>query len=108
MREGNGVADLDGRTLWELVEKRAAASPDVLMSKDESGRTMTYGEVAKELGEPGSARAVGQALGRNPFAPVIPCHRVVGAKGELTGYGGGLETKRWLLENEGVLMPLGS
>jgi O-6-methylguanine DNA methyltransferase len=61
---------------------------------------VTYGELAARLGQPGASRAVGLANGRNPIAVVIPCHRVIGAGGALTGYGGGLERKRWLLELE--------
>jgi methylated-DNA-[protein]-cysteine S-methyltransferase len=72
------------------------------------GTTTSYGALAKTLGDVRSSRAVGLANGKNPIPIIVPCHRVVGAKGELTGYGGGLETKRWLLENEGVLIPLGS
>ncbi len=64
------------------------------------GRTQTYGEVAAAVGRPGAARAVGTAMARNPFPPVIPCHRVVGSDGTLRGYGGGLEQKRRLLEME--------
>jgi methylated-DNA-[protein]-cysteine S-methyltransferase len=64
------------------------------------GETMTYGEVARRVGRPGSARAIGSAVGRNPVGIVIPCHRVVGAGGALTGYAGGLDRKRWLLEHE--------
>ena len=64
------------------------------------GRTMTYGEVALHAGLPGSARAVGHAVGRNPLSIVVPCHRVVGARGVLTGYAGGLDNKRWLLQHE--------
>jgi methylated-DNA-[protein]-cysteine S-methyltransferase len=64
------------------------------------GTTRTYGELAASLGQPGAARAVGLANGRNPFAIVLPCHRVVGADGALVGYGGGLERKAWLLEHE--------
>ncbi len=68
------------------------------------GRTLTYGEVAVRLGEPGAARAVGQALGRNPFAIIVPCHRVVAAGGKLGGFsaGGGAETKRRILAIEGI------
>ena len=68
------------------------------------GRTLTYGEVAARLGEPGAARAVGQALGRNPFAIIVPCHRVVAAGGRLGGFsaGGGAATKRRILAIEGV------
>ena len=64
------------------------------------GRTMSYGEVATRAGRPGSARAVGHAVGRNPLSIVVACHRVVGRDGKLTGYAGGLERKRFLLELE--------
>jgi methylated-DNA-[protein]-cysteine S-methyltransferase len=64
------------------------------------GETAGYGELANRLGRPGAARAVGLANGRNPIAIVVPCHRVIGAAGALTGYGGGLERKRYLLELE--------
>lgn len=66
------------------------------------GSTLSYGDVAAAVGRPGAARAVGAAMARNPFAPVIPCHRVVGSHGQLTGYGGGLNMKRHLLEMEGA------
>jgi O-6-methylguanine DNA methyltransferase len=65
-----------------------------------SGTTTTYGALAKLLGRPGAARAVGLANGANPIAVVVPCHRVVGCDGSLTGYGGGLERKRWLIAHE--------
>jgi methylated-DNA-[protein]-cysteine S-methyltransferase len=64
------------------------------------GRTATYGELADRLGRPGAARAVGAANGLNPISIVVPCHRLVGADGSLTGYAGGLERKRFLLELE--------
>jgi len=65
------------------------------------GRTTTYGRIAAELGMgPGAARAVGTANARNPISIVVPCHRVVGAGGSLTGYAGGLDAKRWLLTHE--------
>ena len=66
------------------------------------GTVMTYGEMAAQLGKPGAFRAVGAANALNPIAIVVPCHRLVGANGNLTGYAGGLERKRWLLEHEGV------
>jgi methylated-DNA-[protein]-cysteine S-methyltransferase len=69
------------------------------------GETNTYGEIAKKIGHPTAARAVGRALGANPIPIVIPCHRVIGASGKLTGYAGGLERKIALLELEGVLTP---
>ncbi|WP_136709662.1 methylated-DNA--[protein]-cysteine S-methyltransferase [Agromyces sp. H66] len=66
------------------------------------GETTTYGALAERLGDRGLARRVGQAVGRNPVSILIPCHRVVGASGSLTGYAGGLERKRFLLELEGA------
>jgi len=68
------------------------------------GHLATYGEIAVRIGHPGSARAVGAALGANPIPIVIPCHRVVGANGKLTGYGGGLPRKEALLRLEGALL----
>ena len=64
------------------------------------GETRSYGEIASRIGQPGAARAVGLANGRNPIGIIVPCHRVVGADGSLTGYGGGVERKRALLELE--------
>ena len=64
------------------------------------GETTSYGQQAKWVGRPAAVRAVGGANGRNPVAIVLPCHRVVGANGSLTGFGGGLERKIWLLEHE--------
>ncbi len=64
------------------------------------GETRSYGQVAEQIGATGSARAVGLANGRNPIAIIVPCHRVIGASGSLTGYGGGLERKQSLLELE--------
>jgi methylated-DNA-[protein]-cysteine S-methyltransferase len=72
------------------------------------GQTVSYGEQARRLGlGPDSARAVGAANGQNPLPIVLPCHRVIGANGSLTGFGGGLHVKRYLLEHEGALLPLG-
>jgi methylated-DNA-[protein]-cysteine S-methyltransferase len=64
------------------------------------GETRSYGEIAREIGHPSASRAVGLANGRNPIAVIVPCHRVIGADGSLTGYGGGLERKRLLLDLE--------
>ncbi|MDF4252250.1 methylated-DNA--[protein]-cysteine S-methyltransferase [Streptomyces sp. WMMB303] len=64
------------------------------------GRTLSYGQLAERIGRPGAARAVGLANGRNPLSIVVPCHRVVGSTGSLTGYGGGIERKRHLLDFE--------
>lgn len=71
------------------------------------GATSSYSELARRLGDSRATRAVGAANGRNPIPIIVPCHRVVGARGELTGFGGGLDRKRWLLEHEGALMSLG-
>ncbi len=74
--------------VWELV------------ARIPYGRTQTYGELARDLGDPGLAQAVGAANGRNPLCVVVPCHRVIGAGGGLTGYAGGLPRKRFLLDLE--------
>jgi methylated-DNA-[protein]-cysteine S-methyltransferase len=68
------------------------------------GRTTTYGEIATDLGQPTASRAVGLANGRNPLAVIVPCHRVIGANGSLTGFGGGLPRKRWLLDHERTVL----
>jgi methylated-DNA-[protein]-cysteine S-methyltransferase len=70
-----------------------------------AGATTSYGRLAASLGMPKASRAVGLANGANPVAIVVPCHRVIGANGALTGFGGGLGRKRWLLEHEGCTMP---
>jgi methylated-DNA-[protein]-cysteine S-methyltransferase len=64
------------------------------------GETISYGELARRAGNPAASRAVGLANGSNPIAIVIPCHRVIGSNGKLTGYGGGLKNKRWLIDFE--------
>ena len=64
------------------------------------GRTRSYKDIAVAIGRPKSARAVGGAIGHNPIAIIVPCHRVIGSDGSLTGYAGGLDRKRWLLEHE--------
>jgi len=66
------------------------------------GEICSYGDLARRLDNPGASRAVGLANGRNPISIIVPCHRVIGADGSLTGYGGGLERKRWLLAHEGL------
>jgi methylated-DNA-[protein]-cysteine S-methyltransferase len=70
------------------------------LSEIDYGRTSSYGELARRFGRPGAARAVGAANGANPVAIVLPCHRVVGSSGTLTGFAGGLGRKRWLLDHE--------
>ena len=70
------------------------------------GATTSYGALARRLGDPRATRAVGAANGKNPIPIIVPCHRVLGVRGELTGFGGGLDRKRWLLEHEGALLRL--
>lgn len=67
------------------------------------GQTLSYAEIAKRIKNPKAVRAVGQAIGRNPISIVVPCHRVIGKNGKLTGYASGLDRKKWLLEHEGIL-----
>jgi methylated-DNA-[protein]-cysteine S-methyltransferase len=69
------------------------------------GVSCSYGDIAKAIRRPAASRAVGAANGRNPIAIIVPCHRVIGASGSLTGYGGGLPTKQWLLAHEAKLAP---
>jgi methylated-DNA-[protein]-cysteine S-methyltransferase len=92
------------RTTFDLP-LRAAGAPFQLrvweaLLRIPYGETASYGELARELGHPTAARAVGAANGRNPIAIVVPCHRVIGSNGSLTGYAGGLECKRALLDPE--------
>ena len=84
-----------GTPFQKAVWKALAAIP--------YGETRTYGEIARAVGRPTAVRAVGQANGQNPLPIVVPCHRVIGADGSLTGFGGGLPTKRALLELEGAV-----
>ena len=69
-----------------------------------AGTTVSYGTIADRIGRPAACRAVGLANGSNPIGIVVPCHRVIGANQGLTGYGGGIERKQWLLEHEGVVL----
>ena len=69
------------------------------------GKTSTYGQIAARIGRPGAVRAVGHAIGQNPISIIVPCHRVIGKDGTLTGFAGGLSAKAWLLEREGVTVP---
>jgi methylated-DNA-[protein]-cysteine S-methyltransferase len=72
------------------------------LRKIEGGTTISYAELARRIDKPRAVRAAGLANGQNPISIVVPCHRVIGSNGSLTGYGGGLERKQWLLEHEGV------
>ena len=126
-REGDGrgpAAELLGRVRQQLTEyfDRSRTTFDLpldppgttfqqqvwgLLRGIPYGTTTSYGELALRLGDPRATRAVGAANGKNPIPIIVPCHRVVGARGELTGFGGGLDRKRWLLEHEGALLMLG-
>jgi methylated-DNA-[protein]-cysteine S-methyltransferase len=91
----------------EAVEWRTAGTPFqrsvwTALTGIAPGQTLSYGALAARLGCPRSVRAVGLANGANPISVVVPCHRVIGADGSLTGYGGGIERKRWLLSHEGA------
>jgi methylated-DNA-[protein]-cysteine S-methyltransferase len=88
--------DMQGTAFQQNVWRALLAIP--------SGRTTSYGEISRSLGRPQAARAVGAAVGRNPVSIVVPCHRVLGTSGTLTGYAGGLERKSALLRLEGALM----
>ncbi|MCT9869543.1 methylated-DNA--[protein]-cysteine S-methyltransferase [Paenarthrobacter aurescens] len=92
------------RTLFTVpFEARGNAFQEKVWSRLQGipfGSTVSYGELATELGDPHLAQAVGSAVGRNPISIIIPCHRVVGRQGQLTGYAGGLRNKRFLLELE--------
>jgi O-6-methylguanine DNA methyltransferase len=71
-----------------------------------AGETRSYGQLAAAIGQPTASRAIGLANGANPIGIVVPCHRVIGSGGALTGYAGGVERKAWLLRHEGALAPL--
>ena len=73
-----------------------------MLAKIPFGETWSYGQLANKIGSPKAVRAVGAANGRNPIPIILPCHRVIGSDGTLTGFGGGLPVKQWLLEHEGV------
>lgn len=88
---------LHGTEFQETVWRALAAIP--------FGTTLSYGELARSIGRPQAVRAVGAANGSNPIPIILPCHRVIGSDGSLTGYGGGLEIKQALLEHEGCLPP---
>lgn len=91
------------------IEWRTAGTPFqrrvwVALTAIPPGKTLSYGALATKLGCPRAVRAVGLANGANPVSVVVPCHRVIGADGSLTGYGGGLHRKRWLLAHEGAMV----
>ncbi len=91
-RDFDIVYEFEGTEFQNLVWQQIALIP--------YGETRTYGELAKAIGRPKASRPVGAACGQNPFSIIVPCHRVVGAGNRLTGYGGGLDKKAWLLAFE--------
>ena len=113
----DAAAQLDAYFAGELIEFELPLDLDgtefqrqcwLALATIPYGQTVSYGEQARRLGlGPDAARAVGAANGQNPLPLVLPCHRVIGADGSLTGFGGGLHLKRFLLEHEGALLPLG-
>ena len=92
--------DLQGTDFQKLVWRALRKIP--------FGETRSYGEIAKSIDQPRAARAVGLANNQNPVAIVVPCHRVIGANGSLTGYGGGMQRKKWLLAHEARFLNLDS
>jgi methylated-DNA-[protein]-cysteine S-methyltransferase len=111
---GDALLELAGSQLVEYLDGRrttfdlpTAATGDpfqqrvwALLAQIPTGRTATYGDLAEQLGDRRLARSVGQAVGHNPLSIIVPCHRVVGNTGQLTGYAGGLARKRFLLDLE--------
>jgi methylated-DNA-[protein]-cysteine S-methyltransferase len=93
------IAELPTMTAGTAFQREVWAA----LRRIPTGQTTTYGRLAMDLGRPTAMRAVGAANGANPVSVIIPCHRVIGANAALTGYGGGLERKRWLLRHEGAL-----
>ena len=95
--DANALNDVQTRTGGTAFQQAVwAALRDI-----PAGQTRTYSQVAQAVGSPGAVRATGMANGQNPIALIVPCHRVIGANGTLTGYAGGVERKRWLLAHEG-------
>jgi methylated-DNA-[protein]-cysteine S-methyltransferase len=94
-----GLAGIEWRTGGTAFQRAVWTG----LTRIAPGETLSYGALAAKLGWPSAVRAVGTANGANPISVVVPCHRVIGADGSLTGYGGGIERKRWLLTHEGVV-----
>jgi methylated-DNA-[protein]-cysteine S-methyltransferase len=94
------IADLPVTTAGTAFQRQVWAALRTIGT----GETTTYGRLAVRLGRPKAMRAVGMANGSNPVSIIVPCHRVIGANASLTGYGGGIERKRWLLRHEGVVV----
>ncbi|MDQ2859570.1 MAG: methylated-DNA--[protein]-cysteine S-methyltransferase [Pseudomonadota bacterium] len=97
-----GQRDALGGLAWRTAGTDFQQRVWLALTEIPVGETISYGELARRIGSPMAVRAVGLANGANPVGVVVPCHRVIGADGSLTGYGGGLERKRWLLNHEGA------
>lgn len=97
-----GEADAFGRVAWEGAGTAFQKKVWETLCTIPAGETLSYAQLAERIGRPTAVRAVGLANGSNPVALIVPCHRVIGSDGSLTGYGGGLHRKRWLLEHEGA------
>ena len=95
------IDDVSVETGGTVLQRRVWAALRAIPA----GTTVTYGDLARDVGRPNAARAIGMINGQNPVAIVVPCHRVVGADASPTGYAGGLWRKRWLLHHEGVVGP---
>ena len=100
----SGQADALGGLRWRTNGTAFQQKVWAALCEIPAGRTESYGQLALRIGAPKAVRAVGLANGANPVGLVVPCHRVIGANGGLTGYGGGLDRKRWLLAHEGVIL----
>jgi methylated-DNA-[protein]-cysteine S-methyltransferase len=98
--EMDALADIPWRVAGTAFQRQVWTA----LTQIPAGRTETYGGLAARIGRPTAVRAVGLANGANPIGIVIPCHRVIGSDRSLTGYGGGIERKRWLLAHEGVTL----
>jgi methylated-DNA-[protein]-cysteine S-methyltransferase len=98
----DGEIECLGTIEWRTAGTRFQRRVWTALTTIAPGETLSYGALAAKLGCPKAVRAVGLANGANPISVVVPCHRVIGADGSLTGYGGGLERKRWLLSHEGA------
>ena len=98
----SGQTDVFERVAWAGAGTEFQRKVWATLCTIPAGETLSYAGLAQRIGRPTAVRAVGLANGSNPVALVVPCHRVIGSDGSLTGYGGGLHRKRWLLEHEGA------
>jgi methylated-DNA-[protein]-cysteine S-methyltransferase len=96
----NAIDDIETATLGTAFQEKVWRALRTIAP----GKTMTYGALARRIGEDKAIRAVGAANGANPIGVIVPCHRLIGANGSLIRYGGGIERKRWLLQHEGAVL----